>query len=173
MSLLDKRIDVMMPQLGFGPEDNERLVASFSGGWQMRMCLGKLLLQARGSARAIRRGAASTFAVVCIQKLSGLGQKCSGCFYLTIRSSHLRTLATTPHHTRHHTTLQEPDVLLLDEPTNHLDLDAIEWLEGYLKQQVRSANGRGRAGGQCQAAAAALGVRNCAVAVQPHLLTAE
>jgi hypothetical protein len=26
-------------------------------------------------------------------------------------------------------------VLLLDEPTNHLDLDAIEWLEGYLKQQ--------------------------------------
>jgi hypothetical protein len=34
--------------------------------------------------------------------------------------------------------LQEPDVLLLDEPTNHLDLDAIEWLEGYLKQQVGS-----------------------------------
>jgi ABC-type sulfate/molybdate transport systems ATPase subunit len=32
--------------------------------------------------------------------------------------------------------LQEPDVLLLDEPTNHLDLDAIEWLEGYLKKQV-------------------------------------
>jgi len=31
---------------------------------------------------------------------------------------------------------QEPDVLLLDEPTNHLDLDAIEWLEGYLKKQV-------------------------------------
>jgi ATPase subunit of ABC transporter with duplicated ATPase domains len=26
-------------------------------------------------------------------------------------------------------------VLLLDEPTNHLDLDAIEWLEKYLKQQ--------------------------------------
>lgn len=31
--------------------------------------------------------------------------------------------------------LQEPDLLLLDEPTNHLDLDAIEWLEKYLKQQ--------------------------------------
>lgn len=30
--------------------------------------------------------------------------------------------------------LQDPDVLLLDEPTNHLDLDAIEWLEGYVKQ---------------------------------------
>ncbi|MEG0771788.1 ABC-F family ATP-binding cassette domain-containing protein [Clostridium sp.] len=29
--------------------------------------------------------------------------------------------------------LTAPDVLLLDEPTNHLDLDAIEWLEDYLK----------------------------------------
>lgn len=26
-----------------------------------------------------------------------------------------------------------PDLLLLDEPTNHLDLEAIEWLETYLK----------------------------------------
>uniref|UniRef100_A0A383WHR1 ABC transporter domain-containing protein n=1 Tax=Tetradesmus obliquus TaxID=3088 RepID=A0A383WHR1_TETOB len=74
VNLLDKKIDQMMPELGFMPQDNDRLVSSYSGGWQMRMCLGKLLLQ-------------------------------------------------------------EPDVLLLDEPTNHLDLDAIEWLEGYLKQQ--------------------------------------
>lgn len=29
--------------------------------------------------------------------------------------------------------VEEPDILLLDEPTNHLDLEAIEWLEGYLK----------------------------------------
>lgn len=29
--------------------------------------------------------------------------------------------------------LTNPDILLLDEPTNHLDLDAIEWLEEYLK----------------------------------------
>lgn len=27
----------------------------------------------------------------------------------------------------------EPDVLLLDEPTNHLDIDAIAWLEKFLK----------------------------------------
>ncbi|KAK9856093.1 hypothetical protein WJX84_006134 [Apatococcus fuscideae] len=74
MSLLDSQVDKMMPELGFTPEDNDRLVASFSGGWQMRMCLGKILLQ-------------------------------------------------------------EPDLLLLDEPTNHLDLQAIEWLEGYLKSQ--------------------------------------
>lgn len=74
INLLDKRIDQMMPELGFSLEDNERLVASYSGGWQMRMCLGKILLQ-------------------------------------------------------------EPDILLLDEPTNHLDIDAIGWLEGYLKEQ--------------------------------------
>src|SRR5690606_1389013 len=30
--------------------------------------------------------------------------------------------------------LEEPDLLLLDEPTNHLDIDAIEWLENYLKE---------------------------------------
>src|SRR5256885_2614886 len=29
--------------------------------------------------------------------------------------------------------LQDADLLLLDEPTNHLDLDAIEWLEGFLR----------------------------------------
>jgi ATP-binding cassette, subfamily F, member 3 len=29
--------------------------------------------------------------------------------------------------------IHNPDILLLDEPTNHLDMQAIEWLEGYLK----------------------------------------
>ncbi|NDJ52353.1 MAG: ABC-F family ATP-binding cassette domain-containing protein [Chloroflexi bacterium] len=29
--------------------------------------------------------------------------------------------------------LQSPDVLVLDEPTNHLDIQAIEWLENWLK----------------------------------------
>ncbi|MGE5328651.1 MAG: ABC-F family ATP-binding cassette domain-containing protein [Deltaproteobacteria bacterium] len=29
--------------------------------------------------------------------------------------------------------LTEPDILLLDEPTNHLDLNALEWLEEFLK----------------------------------------
>ncbi len=29
--------------------------------------------------------------------------------------------------------LSKPDILLLDEPTNHLDIEAIEWLENYLK----------------------------------------
>jgi len=30
--------------------------------------------------------------------------------------------------------VRKPDVLLLDEPTNHLDIEAIDWLEGFLKQ---------------------------------------
>ena len=30
--------------------------------------------------------------------------------------------------------LQKPSLLLLDEPTNHLDIEAVEWLEGYLKE---------------------------------------
>ena len=29
--------------------------------------------------------------------------------------------------------VQEPDLLLLDEPTNHLDLEALIWLQDYLK----------------------------------------
>ena len=74
VSLMEKKLEVMLPQLGFQLADLDRLVASYSGGWQMRMCLGKLLLQ-------------------------------------------------------------DPDMLVLDEPTNHLDLDAINWLEGYLKEQ--------------------------------------
>jgi len=32
--------------------------------------------------------------------------------------------------------LENPDVLLLDEPTNHLDIEAVEWLEEYLKNYV-------------------------------------
>mmetsp|Transcript_21095 Transcript_21095/g.42235 ORF Transcript_21095/g.42235 Transcript_21095/m.42235 type:complete len:755 (+) Transcript_21095:293-2557(+) len=30
--------------------------------------------------------------------------------------------------------LVEPDVLMLDEPTNHLDLEAVLWLESYLRE---------------------------------------
>ncbi|CAJ1974602.1 unnamed protein product [Sphenostylis stenocarpa] len=42
---VDAKINKLVPELGFAPEDSDRLVASFSGGWQMRMCLGKILLQ--------------------------------------------------------------------------------------------------------------------------------
>jgi ATP-binding cassette, subfamily F, member 3 len=30
--------------------------------------------------------------------------------------------------------VDRPDILLLDEPTNHLDMEAVEWLEGFLKE---------------------------------------
>jgi len=30
--------------------------------------------------------------------------------------------------------LESPDVMLLDEPTNHLDIQAVEWLESFLKE---------------------------------------
>lgn len=34
--------------------------------------------------------------------------------------------------------LSKPDILLLDEPTNHLDIEAIEWLEGYVKNYPKA-----------------------------------
>lgn len=34
--------------------------------------------------------------------------------------------------------LSNPDLLILDEPTNHLDSEMIEWLENYLRRNVRS-----------------------------------
>lgn len=43
--ILDSRIDRVMPGLGFIDEDNDKLVASFSGGWKVRIGLGKVLLQ--------------------------------------------------------------------------------------------------------------------------------
>lgn len=42
---LESRIEKILPEMGFSPEDGDRLVSAFSGGWQMRMCLGKILLQ--------------------------------------------------------------------------------------------------------------------------------
>ncbi|MBD1928837.1 ABC-F family ATP-binding cassette domain-containing protein [Trichocoleus sp. FACHB-90] len=42
---LDARIEKMLPEMGFTSEDGDRLVSAFSGGWQMRMSLGKILLQ--------------------------------------------------------------------------------------------------------------------------------
>lgn len=42
---LEARIGKILPEMGFSLEDGDRLVSSFSGGWQMRMGLGKILLQ--------------------------------------------------------------------------------------------------------------------------------
>ena len=42
---LDARIDKLLPTIGFTPESAECLVRDYSGGWQMRIALGKILLQ--------------------------------------------------------------------------------------------------------------------------------
>ena len=42
---LDARIDKLLPTIGFSPEGAEQLVGDYSGGWQMRIALGKVLLQ--------------------------------------------------------------------------------------------------------------------------------
>ncbi len=69
---LERDMFKVLKGLGFSDSDVERPIGDFSGGWQMRIALAKLLLE-------------------------------------------------------------KPNLLLLDEPTNHLDIEAIEWLESYLK----------------------------------------
>ena len=70
---LDAQVGSVLTGLGFGKEDWARRTEEFSGGWQMRIALAKLLLA-------------------------------------------------------------RPNLLLLDEPTNHLDLDAVLWLEEWLRR---------------------------------------
>ena len=68
----ESRAGRLLHGLGFAPGEERRAVDSYSGGWRMRLALGRALM---------------------------------------CRS----------------------DLLLLDEPTNHLDLDAVIWLEAWLK----------------------------------------
>lgn len=72
-SAVGEMAELYLKGLGFSTKDLTRRMTEFSGGWQMRVELAKLLIQ-------------------------------------------------------------NPDVLLLDEPTNHLDIEAIQWLEEYLKK---------------------------------------
>ena len=70
---LPARAATVLAGLGFSETAQRNPVASFSGGWRMRLNLARVLLA-------------------------------------------------------------DADLLLLDEPTNHLDLDAVLWLEDWLKQ---------------------------------------
>lgn len=42
---VDRQIEKLLPKIGFTPQDANRLVNTFSGGWQMRLAFGKLMLQ--------------------------------------------------------------------------------------------------------------------------------
>ncbi|MBX3138904.1 ABC-F family ATP-binding cassette domain-containing protein [Candidatus Obscuribacterales bacterium] len=42
---LEKRVDKVMPEIGFSPDDADKLVSSLSGGWQMRVGFGKMMLR--------------------------------------------------------------------------------------------------------------------------------
>lgn len=42
---LERKVDKMLPDIGFTDETAQRLVSTFSGGWQMRIGFGKLLLR--------------------------------------------------------------------------------------------------------------------------------
>ncbi len=42
---LETQIEKILPEMGFSSDNGDQLVSSFSGGWQMRMSLGKILLQ--------------------------------------------------------------------------------------------------------------------------------
>ena len=71
------RAGCLLHGLGFKPDDHEKAVAEFSGGWRGRLNLARALMA-------------------------------------------------------------PSDLLLLDEPTNHLDLDAVLWLEQWLRRYPRT-----------------------------------
>ena len=42
---LESKVEKLLPTIGFNKNQGDRLVGDFSGGWQMRIALGKILLQ--------------------------------------------------------------------------------------------------------------------------------
>ena len=79
--------------------------------------------------QAFERGGGYTFEVRINQTLSGLGfDEADYQRPLGQLSGGQRTRALLAK-----LLLERPDVLMLDEPTNHLDIQAVEWLEAYLK----------------------------------------
>ena len=42
---MQSEVEKILPKLGFSQEDADKLVGNFSGGWQMKVALGKIILQ--------------------------------------------------------------------------------------------------------------------------------
>ena len=73
---MNSRIEKVMMGMGFSIEDLERKVDEFSGGWQMRIALGKLLLQ--GPSLLILDEPTNHLDVISQHWLGALSQKISG-----------------------------------------------------------------------------------------------
>ena len=42
---MQAEVEKILPKLGFSQDDADKLVGNFSGGWQMKVALGKIILQ--------------------------------------------------------------------------------------------------------------------------------
>ena len=42
---MQAEVEKILPKLGFSPDDANKLIGQFSGGWQMKVALGKIILQ--------------------------------------------------------------------------------------------------------------------------------
>ena len=42
---MQAEVEKILPKLGFSQKDADKLVGNFSGGWQMKVALGKIILQ--------------------------------------------------------------------------------------------------------------------------------
>ena len=42
---MQSEVEKMLPKLGFSNEDADKMIGNFSGGWQMKVALGKIMLQ--------------------------------------------------------------------------------------------------------------------------------
>ena len=164
IALIDKKIDSMMPELGFSPEDNDRLV---------RMLRAPTLCAApAGPAAVLGLAGVVACGCYCWRLLCGLrlpaltnsrlGQaRAARPAGFPLWGGVRRRRHSRPSAWRMQVAsfsggwqmrmglgkllLKDPELLLLDEPTNHLDLDAIEWLEG---ERERAAGGGQGSSGQ-------------------------
>lgn len=132
MSLLDRNIDKMMPELGFSPDDNDQLVAAYRYVMMAQCCCDKTYVCLPG----LHHGLSSSWEIgqaLALQLLGRLSYKMCPCSLFQLGFTLCACLCSGGWQMRMclgKILLSQPDLLLLDEPTNHLDLDAITWLEG-------------------------------------------